>query len=225
MWSKMATSFNFYLNHRGSANSRVCSYACIWGILALQLWNCSSPGKEPEQTDSVATIQESIPTLGDYSGIGGDFTLRDHNDQPFDLAEHRNKVVLLFFGYTFCPDFCPLTLSKLAQVYGLLGDSSADMLTLFVSVDPQRDTPKALKAYLDYFSIKALGLRGSKAEIDAVIKAYGGQYSYAEQENGAYMVNHSTYTYLIDRTGTIRFLFRHTDSPEKMAGVIRQLLN
>jgi len=191
----------------------------------LSLWHC---GKAPDASggeETAAKIQEAIPALGDYSGIGGDFQLHDQEDQPFDLVDHRDKIVLLFFGYTFCPDFCPLTLSKLSQVYGLLGDSSKALLTVFVSVDPQRDTPKALKDYLDYFEINAFGLHGSKEEIDAVIKAYGGQYSYEETANAAYTVNHSTYTYLIDRKGVIRFLFRHSDSPEKMAGVIRQLLN
>ena len=193
-------------------------------LLGLVVIHCGTL-KEDMSGGGVAKTEISVPTLGDYSGIGGDFNLIDQEEKPFNLATHRDKIILLFFGYTFCPDFCPLTLSKIAEVYSLLGDSNAKLLTLFISVDPQRDKPELLKEYLEYFSINALGLRGTKEEIDAVIKSYGGQYTYEQKEDDAYIVNHSTYTYLIDHEGKVRFLFRHSDSPEKMVEVIRQLLD
>src|ERR1019366_5768830 len=92
---------------------------------------------------------DSIPILP----IGGDFTLTDHNGQPFELSSLRGKVVLLFFGYTFCPDACPTTLSKLASVSRKLGDDAKRVKTLYVSVDPGRDTPAVMKDDLSNFDV------------------------------------------------------------------------
>src|SRR5260221_14380522 len=97
---------------------------------------------------------------------GGDFTLTDYNDQPFSLSQQRGKIVLIFFGYTNCADACPTMLTKLKRVYAQLGDGQAKIQTVFVSVDPARDTPTVLRDYLKFFSINAIGLTGKKEEID-----------------------------------------------------------
>src|ERR1700730_348169 len=85
-----------------------------------------------------------------------DFALTDQNDKPFHLSQLRGKVVFLFFGYTHCPDACPTTMAKLAQVFKLLGSDGQQVVTLFASVDPGRDTPSALKGYLAYFRVNSI---------------------------------------------------------------------
>ena len=123
-----------------------------------------------------------------------DFTLTDQEGKPFHLKDLRGKLVFLFFGYLSCPDICPMTLSKLARVYSLLGEQGKDIVTLFVSVDPARDTPQRLKEYLTYFKVKSIGLTGTKQEIDAVVAAYKATYEKVETESAAgYLYNHSDY--------------------------------
>ena len=102
--------------------------------------------------------------------IGGDFELTGHDGQPFALQSLRGKVVLIFFGYSSCPDACPTTLSKLSSVARRLGDDRSKIQALYVSVDPDRDTPPVLKADMENFSIGALGLTGKKEDIDTVVK-------------------------------------------------------
>ena len=106
--------------------------------------------------------------MQDYGGIGGDFTLVDQHGAPFELQGLRGQAAMLFFGYTYCPDICPVTLSKMGRVYQLLGEDQQELTTLFVTVDPKRDTQEKLAEYLDYFALDAIGLRGDKEEIDQV---------------------------------------------------------
>jgi protein SCO1/2 len=165
-----------------------------------------------------------VPPLQDLGGIGGDFALTDQDGQPFALQGLRGKGVLLFFGYTYCPDICPVTLSKMTRVYELLGEHRDALQTVFVTVDPERDTQDKLREYLGYFAIDAIGLTGSKEQIDEVVRQYGGYYELNKSDSAAeYFVDHSTYAYLIDQEGRVRFLFRHKDAPELMATVTRQL--
>lgn len=189
-------------------------------LTALSLAACDGDQPQPEQT------QAPVPELRDFGGLGGDFALADHEGRPFNLEQVKGRTALLFFGYTFCPDICPTTLSKLAQVYDQLNVGPDSLVTLFVSVDPERDTPQVLKEYVNHFGVDAIGLTGSKEEIDAVVQAYGAQYSFDEEgEDGGYLVNHSTYTYLIDAEGRVRFLFRRADDPQTIASVIRRLFD
>jgi len=156
---------------------------------------------------------------------GGDFTLTDYNDQPFSLSQQRGKIVLIFFGYTNCTDACPTMLTKLKRVYAELGDKRNQVQTVFVSVDPERDTPAALKDYLKFFSINAIGLTGKKDDIDKVVKQYGASYEIQQSDSAAgYHVNHSTYLYLIDQNGKLQSQFKHLDAVDAIAAGIRPLL-
>ncbi|MBF0504392.1 MAG: SCO family protein [Candidatus Omnitrophica bacterium] len=154
-----------------------------------------------------------------------DFILLDQEGRVFRLSEHRGEVLLLFFGYLTCPDVCPTTLSKLARVYTLLGTKRQKVKTLFVSVDPKRDTPAKMKEYLDYFDIKALGLSGSQPQIDQVVKAYGAYYEQVNTTSSlGYLINHTDYVYLIDSQGQVRHLFHPQDKAQDMAALIERLL-
>ena len=163
----------------------------------------------------------SLPVLP-----GGDFTLTDHNAQPFELSSLRGKAVLIFFGYTSCPDACPTTLSKLASVYRKLGRDAARVKTLYVSVDPDRDTPAVLKADLGNFEVDALGLTGTKAQIDKVVALYGAAYQIMPMPSSAakVMVSHTTSLYALDVTGRTRIEFRYEASVDEIVDGIRAIL-
>ena len=183
-------------------------------ILCMAFWGCQ-PGQQVSDDGRDLTLEkEPLP-------IGGDFTLTDHNGMPFRLVD-QNRPVLLFFGYTTCPDFCPQTLARLAQVYFELGES--DLLTVFVSVDPGRDTPENLKMYLSHFDMPAVGLTGGEAAVNKVVEQYAGFYERRDEASAAgYLIDHSLYIYAVDRTGGVRFLLRSTDSVKNILKVVRQL--
>jgi len=171
--------------------------------------------------------QGNKPAEADYGVLNPqrDFTLHDQDGKAFHLKDHRGQIVLLFFGYTSCPDVCPTTLSKLARVYMLLGPLRSKILTLFVTIDPKRDTPQKLKEYLEYFNINAMGLSGTKQEIDAVVDSYKATYERVETNSSAlgYMFDHTDYLYLIDTQGKTAHLFHPEDNAQEMAQIIKGL--
>jgi len=170
-----------------------------------------------------STIKPVPSELEKAFNPSGDFTLTDDNGKIFHLRDHRGKVVLLFFGYTSCPGVCPLTLDKLARARTLLGAASQEVMTVFVTVDPQRDTSARLKEYLGYFDINAVGLTGTKTQIDEVVHAYNAFYLKVPANSAlGYTINDTNIVYLIDKQGKVRYLFHQDDSPEKMAKVIKE---
>lgn len=158
--------------------------------------------------------------------IGGDFTLTDHTGASFELQSQRGKLLLVFFGYTMCPDVCPTTLSKLSAVMRRLGDANGEVRTLYVSVDPERDTPEVLKADLALFQLDAVGLTGTRAEVDEVVKLFGASYEIVPtpESAGRYSVSHSTTLYLLDREGRVRQTFPYEATVDEIAAGIESLL-
>jgi protein SCO1/2 len=165
---------------------------------------------------------EKLPV---YATIG-DFTLTDYNGKRFDLHSLRAKAVMVFFGYTSCPDACPTTLSKLSSVYRRLGSDAKQVKTLYISVDPERDTPAVLKADLANFDIDALGLTGTKAEIDKVVAKFGANYWMMPTPNSAakYMVMHTTTLYELDSAGAVRLEFKYEASADEIVKGLREIL-
>jgi len=158
--------------------------------------------------------------------IGGDFSLIGHDGARFELTSLRGKVVLVFFGYSSCPDACPTTLSKLAAVSRRLGDDRARVKTLYISVDPERDTPEVLKTDLASFDLDALGLTGTKAEIDKVVAQFGAAYEMTPTPDSAakYTVAHTTWLYALDTKGRTRFRFRYEATVDEIVDGIRAIL-
>lgn len=167
-----------------------------------------------------------------WRGVSGatsaahDFTLTDHDGQRFDLATQRGKVVLVFFGYSQCPDVCPTTLSKLSSVARRLGEQQGGMTVAYVSVDPERDTPAVLKADLGNFDLEAVGLTGTREEVDRVVRQYGAQYEIvpAPESAARYMVSHTTSLYVIDRAGRLVEELDYEATVDEIAAVVRRLL-
>jgi protein SCO1/2 len=156
---------------------------------------------------------------------GANFTLTNQDGRAFQLSDLRGRVVLLFFGYTSCPDACPTTLSKLAKVYKLLGPERDRVVTLFVSVDPGRDTPRVLKDYLKYFRVNSVGLTGTKEEIDRVVHQYGARYEIEKSDSAAgYHINHSTDLYLIGQKGEVAQRFKYEGGTKEIADAVRRLI-
>lgn len=157
---------------------------------------------------------------------GGDFTLHSANG-PLSLHDLKGKVVLLYFGYTFCPDICPTSLGFTSQALASLDKAELDKVQmLFVTVDPERDTLDKLKAYTAYFHPSILGLSGTPEEIARVAKSYGAVY--AKQETGSaggYVVDHSANTYVIAPDGSLFKFLEHGTPPPQVVEAIRAAMN
>jgi protein SCO1/2 len=164
------------------------------------------------------------PTAGSALPAGGDFALHS-SDGPIRLADFRGKAVLLYFGYTSCPDACPTMLGLTAQALALLQpEELAQLQPLFIAIDPDRDTPPRIKEYASFFHPKLRAATGSAAEIAAVARQYGVYYRAQETNSaGGYTVDHSSSLYLIDRTGQLRRVLPHGTPPDQIAAAVRAL--
>lgn len=159
--------------------------------------------------------------------IGGDFKLVGHDGKSFDSRSLRGSVVWVFFGYTTCPDVCPTTLARLSKAREILAKEHMALLvrTAFISVDPERDDPATIQKYLSYFTLPVNGITGPPEEIAAVAKSFGAAYEKVDSGSAAgYLVNHSTWVYLLDGQGQTRHLFGGSDSPETIAETTMRLL-
>ncbi|HSN64616.1 MAG: SCO family protein [Azonexus sp.] len=158
---------------------------------------------------------------------GGDFTLQSA-DGPVSLKDFRGKLVLVYFGYTYCPDICPTSLAATAEgLKQLTPEELARVAMIFVSVDPKRDTPARLKEYVTFFHPAIVGVTGAPEEIAAIAKRYG--VFYAEQKvetaGDGYVVDHSADTYIISTAGQLVGKIAHATPPEQVVETIRKHLN
>lgn len=157
--------------------------------------------------------------------IGGPFELVNHDGQPVDQSILDGKWSLVFFGFTYCPDFCPTTLNALAATQARLGDKAKDLQILFVSVDPERDTPQALKTYLslDGYPKGVIGLTGTPEQIKAAADAY--RVIYQKVGDGEdYTMNHTVTVYLMGPDGRFRAPLAHDLGPDQAARIIEQAM-
>ena len=166
--------------------------------------------------------------LTDISGHMPDlsFQLTDDQGKALTAADYRGKVVLLYFGYTHCPDVCPLTLAHLHVVMQRLGKLSDGARILFVSVDPTRDTPTVLHGYVTAFDPHAVGLTGSPSDIEALSKRYRAAFTRESgKADGSYDVSHSSGIYIFDGNGKVRLLATPADSQDKLVHDLHLLLS
>ena len=151
--------------------------------------------------------------------------LSDTQGRPRHLEDFRGKVVVLFFGYTQCPDVCPATLAQLAEVNRRLGPDASRVQVLFVTVDPERDTADALSAYVGAFDPRFVALRGDAAATQRVAKDFK-IYFEKRKQGASYTVDHSAQSYVIDPQGRLRLLVRHDrlaqDLPDDLRTILRQ---
>jgi protein SCO1/2 len=159
------------------------------------------------------------------ASFGRDFALTDHTGKPRTLADYRGKAVAIFFGYTQCPDACPTTLSALAEAMKKLGPDADRVQVLFVTVDPERDTPALLAEYAPAFDPRFAGLYGDAAATERVAREF--KVIYQKQPGatpGTYTVDHSTGTYIFDPQGRLRLYVSYGQSPDVFAHDLKELL-
>jgi protein SCO1 len=155
-----------------------------------------------------------------------DFALDGSNGAKLTVSAHRGKIVILAFGFTYCPRICPVTLANLTQVVKKLGPAAGDVQVIFVTVDPERDTPARLKEFLAFFDPAFLGATGTAKQLDGVRDAYGivAKRAISENKKLGYEVHHSTSIYLIDREGKLRVLVPFGRSADDVLHDVRLLL-
>jgi protein SCO1/2 len=159
------------------------------------------------------------------SAMGQDFAISDHNGQVRRLADFKGKVVVVFFGYTQCPDVCPTTMTELVEVKRLLGKDGERLQPLFITVDPQRDTPELLKAYMANFDPTFLALCPTPAQLADVAASFKVYYKKVGEEGSAtYTMDHSAGSYVFDPKGQVRLFARYGLGAQPLAADVGQLL-
>jgi protein SCO1/2 len=156
---------------------------------------------------------------------GGEFTL-DSSNGKVSLNQFKDKVVLIYFGYTWCPDVCPTNLSMLASALSQLTENEKKQVQgIFISVDPDRDNVQRLAEYTHFFHEKIIGLTGTKEQIDDIAKRYGVSFRLVKQDSATdYVVDHSSETYVIDKQGKLQEALPHAALPDQILVTIRKYL-
>ena len=185
-----------------------------WLSLAASLLSACSP--ERPQFKSIDL------TGADYAQ---GFSLADHNGRQRTLKEFAGKIVVVFFGFTQCPDVCPASMAELAQVKQLLGPDGDKLQAIFITVDPERDTPELLKAYMGNFDPSFLALRPTMEQLPQVARDFKVYYKKVDGKTpGSYSMDHSAGSYIFDAKGRIRLYNRYGAGPDVLASDIRLLL-
>jgi cytochrome oxidase Cu insertion factor (SCO1/SenC/PrrC family) len=176
------------------------------------------------RSDAPALVRE-MTGFGE-AAIGGAFRLIDTEGRERTPEDFRGKLMLVEFGYTFCPDVCPLGLQLFADVLDQLGPAGADIQPVFITLDPGRDTPEVLRSYANHFSPRIVALTGSREAVDAAAKAYRVYYKLGADRasNPNYLVDHSAILYVIGRDGKYLAHFTHETPPERVVALLRRHL-
>jgi protein SCO1/2 len=186
---------------------------CI-AVLSLVITACS-PKPEFKNIDITGS-----------TAFGKDFSLVDPDGKVRTLADFKGKVVVMFFGYTQCPDVCPTTLTEMKEVMNILGSQADKVQVLFVTVDPERDTPEVLKQYVPAFDPRFLGLRpADEASLEKVTKDFKIYYKRVPGSSpGSYTIDHTAGSYAFDPDGHLRLYIKHAQGPETLAHDLKELL-
>jgi protein SCO1 len=151
--------------------------------------------------------------------------MTDHNGKLRNMADFKDKVVMLFFGFTHCPDVCPTTMSDLKQAMKLLGDKSNEVQVLFVTVDPERDTQEVLAKFVPSFDARFIGMRGNAEETADTLKNFKIFYAKVDGKSANdYSIDHSAGMYVFDKSGKIRLYMGYGQKPADIVSDIKQLL-
>jgi protein SCO1/2 len=172
----------------------------------------------------VVTGRAPSPIGQAVASVGGPFHLEDQNGKPFSDQDMKGRPFLVFFGFTHCPDICPTTLFDISQVLHQLGPDADRTGALFITVDPERDTPAVLKDYLSNFDPHLRGLTGDQAAVNAATKAYRVYAKKVPLENGDYTMDHTAIVYLMDKDGHFVAPFSMKRTPEAAATDLRRYL-
>lgn len=198
------------------------------GILAIAaafaLGACDrQDGTAQAQAPAKAEFKNTDVTGLEY---GKDFALPDYNGKMRTLADFKGKAVVVFFGYTQCPDVCPTTMAEMANVMQQLGPLADRVQVLFITLDPDRDTPEILSKYVPAFDSRFLGLVGDQAATDKVAKEFRVFYQKVPgKQPGSYTMDHTAGSYVFDPQGRLRLFVRHGQGPEPIVHDLKLLLS
>ncbi|MFQ5970836.1 MAG: SCO family protein [Alphaproteobacteria bacterium] len=199
---------------------RIVAFALIPVIVAVNLaiwWLV-------RQDDPTAAGDATGPLVTNVS-VGGPFTLVDHTGREVTEESYRGKFRLMYFGYTFCPDVCPTELGNLAVALDELGEDIDGVVPMFITIDPERDTPELLAEYVRLFHDNLIGLTGSRDQVDEVARNYRVFYRKVKDPDYTYyLMDHTSFTYLMGPDGELVRMFAYGTPPEKIAGAIRDAL-
>jgi protein SCO1/2 len=176
------------------------------------------PGKQQQ-----VAFQNTDVTGLDYAK---GFALTDHTGKPRTLADFKGKVVVVFFGYTQCPDVCPTTMAEMASVMQKLGPLADQVQVLFITLDPERDTQQLLASYVPAFDKRFIGLRGTPEQTAKTAKEFKVFYAKVPgSDPNSYTIDHTAGSYVFDRDGRLRLFIRHGQGPDPIVHDLRQLLS
>ena len=177
------------------------------------------------QPETAGTTPLHATTTTTETPQGGDFRLTSA-DGPVALSDFRGKVVAVYFGYTFCPDVCPTSLSLMAQALSALAPAEREQVQgVFISVDPERDTQARLKDYAPFFHPAIIGITGTQEQLSTVARQYGASFTKQKPNaDGLYAVDHSSLTYVIDPSGKLAASLPHASTPQQIVAAVRPLL-
>ena len=176
------------------------------------------PGKQQREA-----FQNTDVTGLDYAK---GFALTDHTGKPRTLADFKGKVVVVFFGYTQCPDVCPTTMAEMATVMQKLGPLADQVQVLFITLDPERDTQELLANYVPAFDKRFIGLRGTPEQTAKTAKEFKVFYAKVPgSDPNSYTIDHTAGSYVFDRDGRLRLFIRHDQGPDPIVHDLRQLLS
>jgi protein SCO1/2 len=179
---------------------------------------------EPEITRSPEAARLMGELMAGKVPVGTPFALRDASGRLRTLQEFRGKLVLLYFGYTGCPDVCPTDLAFIGAALRSLGAKADAVQPVFVTLDPARDTPEVLREYVTAFDVRFVALRGSEDETRHIARAWKVYYEKVPQPGGAYFIDHTAFTFVLDRHGRYTALFPPGTSADRMVTMLRDLL-
>lgn len=195
-------------------NLLIFGMAVFAGLIAMYL----VLGTDREYTFQGSLIEPAVPAP--------QFELTDMNGNLFQLSQLEDQVVVMFFGYTSCPDVCPVTLTEFLQIRSKLGPAAEQVSFVFVTVDPERDTPERMRKYLTNFDPEIIGLTGERSDLEPVWADYGVYQARAEgSSDGNYLVDHSSRVYVIDRAGNLRLTYLFGTESELITEDIRHLVS
>lgn len=172
---------------------RWISYSAAAAAIVWVAQDTVYAGKQNTGSSQTATSSGAVP-------IGGAFELTDQQGKTVRDGDFRGRAMLVFFGFTHCPDICPTTVSTLSKTMEILGDKADQVAPIFITVDPKRDTPRAMKDYLAHFDPRLVGLTGTQEQVKRAANAYKVYFSQAKTGDD-YMVDHSSIVYLMDKNG------------------------
>jgi protein SCO1/2 len=188
----------------------------LWVMLVLFLSACGAD-KKP-----MGPLVGTDITGADFAK---DFSLQDHHGQKRQLKDYLGKTVVMFFGYTHCPDVCPTTMADMAKAMKLLGEQANQVQVIFITLDPERDTQEVLAKYVPSFDERFVGLYGNAAQIAETAKTFKVFYQkQVEAGKSGYSIDHSAGSYVYDKTGKVRIYFKYGQKPNEIASDLKQIM-